>query len=138
MGEGLYYLDECVIGPALARGLVVLKDRHVDTILYALAPLLMRQGTVSTYKEALIWLRSLMIQLRHPPNLTVYVDAPLEVRLERIACRDRHLEEHRASEGSCRDLLAGSRHAAVGRASATCSVRARRYRWGIQIEYHRS
>lgn len=44
----LYYLDECVIGPALARGLVVLKDRHADTILYALEPLLMRQGTAST------------------------------------------------------------------------------------------
>lgn len=102
----LYYLDECVIGPALARGLVVLKDRHADTILYALAPLLTSQGKVSTNGEALAWLRSLMSQLRHPPDLTVYVDTPLETRLERIARRDRHLEEHRANEVSDADLAA--------------------------------
>lgn len=45
-----------------------------------------------------------MSQLRHPPDLTVYVDAPLEVRLERIARRDRHLDERRASDVSDKDL----------------------------------
>src|SRR5579875_3143650 len=36
----LYYLDERVIGPALTRGQVVLKDRHRDTILCMQVPAL--------------------------------------------------------------------------------------------------
>ncbi|UQS22866.1 thymidylate kinase [Amycolatopsis thermalba] len=100
----LYYQDERVIGPALARGQVVLKDRHQDTIFYTLVPTLVDGGAVLSDEHAMTWLRGLLSQLRYPPDLTVYVEAPLPVRLERIARRNRHLREHRANEVSDDDL----------------------------------
>lgn len=94
----LYYLDERVIGPALAQGKVVLKDRHRDTILYTLIPTLVSSGAVRNVERALTWLSVVMSELRRPPDLTVCVSAPLSVRLERIRQRTRHLMEDRANE----------------------------------------
>lgn len=105
----LYYLDECVIGPALARGQVVLKDRWLDTILYTLVPTLVDGGTMASDAHAAAWLRDLIAHVRHRPELTVYVEAPLSVRLERIARRDRHLREHRAKEVNDEDLAVFAR-----------------------------
>jgi len=96
----LYYLDERVIGPALSRGEVVLKDRHRDTIFYTLIPTLASSGAIANEERALTWLSVLCSELKHPPDLTVYVSAPLDVRLERIAQRERHLVEDRAHEVS--------------------------------------
>jgi len=98
----LYYFDECVIAPALQHS-VVLKDRHVDTILYTLAPTLTRSGAVGNEQQALTWLRGLCSELRHKPDLTVYVDAPLAVRRQRIERRRRHLAEARGNEISGED-----------------------------------
>lgn len=99
----LYYFDERVIGPALARGQIVLKDRHRDTIFYTLVPTLVTSGAIANEERALNWLSELCSELRHPPNLTVYVCAPLSIRLERIAQRRRHLAEDRAHEVSDED-----------------------------------
>ncbi len=55
-------------------------------------------------RRALTWLSVLCSELRYRPNLTVYVDAPLPVRLERIQQRQRHLREDRANEVSREDL----------------------------------
>lgn len=100
----LYYLDERVISPALDRGQVVLKDRHQNTIFYTLTPMLVNSGSVPDAEQALAWLHVLLGQLRHRPDLTVYVEAPLPIRLERIAGRERHLDEHRARDVSENDL----------------------------------
>lgn len=100
----LYYLDETVIGPALARGHIVLKDRHRDTNLYTLIPTLVGSGAIASTERALTWLSILMSELRHPPDLTIYVNTPLSVRLERIKQRQRHLAEHRANDVSEEDL----------------------------------
>jgi thymidylate kinase len=100
----LYYLDERVIGPALERGAVVLKDRHLDTIFSTLVPTLVRAGAVHDESRALTWLSIMLSELRHQPTVTVYVDAALEVRLKRLAARTRHLHEHRAREVSTDDL----------------------------------
>lgn len=96
----LYYLDEQVIGPALGRCEVILKDRHYDTVLYALVPILLDAGAIPSHDRALSWLRGLLSELRHRPDLTVYVDAPLDVRSQRIASRTRHLAESRAAQVS--------------------------------------
>jgi thymidylate kinase len=102
----LYYLDEQVIGPALAAGQVVLKDRHFDTIFYTLVPVLTEVGTARAQSRALAWLSALVSKLRHFPAATVLVDAPLEVRLDRIHWRTRHSPEpeHRAHDISGEDL----------------------------------
>lgn len=100
----LYYLDESVIGPALDRGQVVLKDRHTDTLLYTLTPMLVNSGGVPGDEQALAWLHALLGQIRHRSDLIVYVEVPLPIRVERITRRERHLHEHRASEVSEDDL----------------------------------
>jgi thymidylate kinase len=100
----LYYLDEAVISPALDADLVVLKDRHLDTVLYTLPPTLVRAGAVASEERAHTWLRAVLSELRHRPAVTVYVDAPLDVRLQRITHRTRHLSEARSAEVSAADL----------------------------------
>lgn len=102
MVADLYYLDERVIGPALARGDVVLKDRHLDTLLYTLVPILAAAGAIENEERAQTWLSILLSELRHRPAVTVYVEAPLHVRLERI--RSRELPEARAHDVSVADL----------------------------------
>jgi thymidylate kinase len=89
----LYYLDQKVIGPALDRGRIVLKDRHLDTILCALVPTLCDSGTLPDDATAMVWLRATLAQLTHRPDLTVYVDAPLDTRVRRIEARQRDLVE---------------------------------------------
>jgi thymidylate kinase len=55
-------------------------------------------GAFANDEDALAWLNGTLSALRHPPDLTVYVCAPLTVCLERIAKRTPHLAEHRANE----------------------------------------
>jgi thymidylate kinase len=100
----LHYLDARVIGPELVRGAVVLKDRHVDTVVYTLAPSLLAAGAFADPDAALAWLNALVAPLRFPPALTIYVDAPLEVRLRRIRARVRSLAEDRANQVSDQDI----------------------------------
>lgn len=100
----LYHLDHYVIGPALSWGAVVLKDRHRDTNLYTVAPTLLASGAMNNETTALNWLSSLNTQLTHAPNLTVYVDAPLRLRIERIRRRQRTLVEGRAQDVSNEDI----------------------------------
>lgn len=111
----LYYLDERVIGPALAAGQVVLKDRHYDTALYTLVPTLVDSGTVSDDETALIWLRQTLALLGRLPDLAVYVDAPLDVRVRRIEQRSRALVEANAKQVSAADLRVFARREAVAR-----------------------
>jgi thymidylate kinase len=100
----LYYLDEHAIGPALSSGLVVLKDRHIDTIFSTLIPTLAKHATFHSEARALIWLNALMSELQHRPDLTVYVDAPQETRLKRIRGRTRPVVEDRAHEVNREDI----------------------------------
>jgi thymidylate kinase len=111
----LYYLDERVIGPALRSGQVVLKDRHYDTVLYTLVPMLVDSGTVADQEMALGWLRNTLAPLRHPPDLTIYVDAPLDVRVRRIEQRRRALVEANARQVSAADIRVFARREAVAR-----------------------
>src|SRR5690606_34069943 len=100
----LYYQDEREIAPALEHDHIVLKDRHLDTILSTLTPTLVAAGAVRDESRALTWLSVLCSELRHRPALTVYVDAALPVRLERIQARQRYVREDRANEVSPEDL----------------------------------
>ena len=61
----LYYLDERVIGPALARDELVLKDRHYHTVLYTLTPTLVDADVFADENGALVWLRSLLTGITH-------------------------------------------------------------------------
>lgn len=99
----LYYLDEQVIGPALDSGLVVLKDRHRDTVLVTQAAALVAAGQFTKECRALQWLTVLLGQLRHQPTVTIYVDAPEAVRMRRIARRTQTFAEDRAAEVSAAD-----------------------------------
>lgn len=100
----LYYFDERVIGPALEAGAVVLKDRHLDTVISTLVPSLVQTGAIPTDVHALTWLSVLLGELRHPPDMTVYVDPPLDVRVARIRDRRQRRVEVRGNHVSDEDL----------------------------------
>ncbi len=100
----LYYFDERVIGPALDAGCIVLKDRHVGTVLSTLVPSLVTAAAIEHEVAALAWVSGLLAELRQVPAVTVYVDAPLDVRLDRMRQRTRHLTEDRAHDISPSDL----------------------------------
>lgn len=57
----LYYLNHHVIGPALSKGAVVLKDRHRDTHIYTVAPMLLAAGAMPDEGIAVAWLTSLNV-----------------------------------------------------------------------------
>ncbi|MGH3759881.1 dTMP kinase [Actinophytocola sp.] len=99
----LYYLDERVITPAIQAGYVVLKDRHLDTVFFTQAQFLM-QASERSPTRAMRWLSGLLSELRSPPAATVYVDAPLGVRLARIRKRPDRFGEDRAHQVSQEDL----------------------------------
>lgn len=63
----LYYLDKRVIAPAIQAGAVVLKDRHQDTAICALVPLLVAAHVVADDETAYAWLRGCLGLLRHRP-----------------------------------------------------------------------
>jgi thymidylate kinase len=111
----LYFLDARVIGPAAARGAIVVKDRHVDTVLYTLTPALLDAGVFADQEPALAWLQALFMPLQVPPSLTVYVDAPLQERLRRIGSRRRHLVEDRADQVNDDDLRVFEARDAIAR-----------------------
>lgn len=100
----LLYLDECVIAPAMEAGCIVLKDRHYATVLSTLVPTLATSGAIKGESRAFTWIGVLLSELRWRPAVTVYVDAPLDVRLERIRSRTKHLRESQAPQVSADDL----------------------------------
>jgi thymidylate kinase len=100
----LYYLDERVIRPACDAGYVVLKERHVDTIFSTQVPALVRPGLMKTASDVLAWLATVLNQLHYRPSVTVYVDATLDIRIERIKKRTSDFDEHRARKVSRDDL----------------------------------
>lgn len=100
----LYYLDERVIAPAIEAGYIVLKDRHIDTVFFTQVPVLAQADMKWSPTHVQAWLSVLMSELRYFPAVTVYVDAPLEVRLARIKRRQRHLAEHRVNQVTDEDL----------------------------------
>ncbi|SFB59123.1 Thymidylate kinase [Amycolatopsis marina] len=109
----LYYFDERVIGPALEAGNVVLKDRHLDTVISTLVPSLVQTGAIPTDVHALTWLSVLLGELRHPPTVTVYVDPPLDVRVARIRDRQQRRTEARGNHVSDEDFAVFAARARV-------------------------
>lgn len=93
--QSLYCLDEQEIGPALVRNAVVLADRHMDSLIYTLAPSLGRLAAYQSEARAAVSLGLLLSELRHKPTITIYVDASLPTRVQRIEALRRGLyREH--------------------------------------------
>jgi thymidylate kinase len=95
----LFYFDGALIAPVVAAGGVVLKERHVDTLLSHEGPVLTRRLGWSE-ERACEWLSSMFAPLQVRPTLTILVEAPL-------GHRERRLRERLRSAG-----------AAVGRSDA--------------------
>ena len=60
--QGLYRRDRDDIGPALERGGVVLAERHMDTLIYTVAPMLGQFPEFGTHERAVVWLGLLLSQ----------------------------------------------------------------------------
>lgn len=79
----LFYFDGALITPAVAAGAIVLKERHVDTLISFEAPVLVRQFGWSE-QQACEWLALVLRPLQTRPQLTILVDAPLSQRERRL------------------------------------------------------
>jgi thymidylate kinase len=79
----LFYFDGALIAPMAAAGGVVLKERHVDTLMSHECPVLTRQYGWSE-QMAYDWLSSVIEPLQVWPELTIMVEAPLGHRERRL------------------------------------------------------
>jgi thymidylate kinase len=72
----LFYFDGALIAPLVAAGAVVLKERHLDTLISHETPVLTRRYGWSE-QRAYDWLSSVLAPLQVRPNLTIMLEAPL-------------------------------------------------------------
>jgi thymidylate kinase len=82
----LFYFDGALIAPMVAAGGVVLKERHVDTLVSHECPVLTRRCGWSE-QRASDWLASVIEPLQVWPQLTIMVHAPLIHREQRLQDR---------------------------------------------------
>ena len=82
----LFYFDGALIAPMVAAGGLVLKERHVDTLMSHECPVISRRCRWSE-QQAYDWLTSVVEPLQVRPTLTIMVHAPLSHREQRL--RDR-------------------------------------------------
>src|SRR5205085_12533619 len=78
----LFYFDGALIAPMVAAGGVVLKERHIDTLMSHELPVLIKHGW--TEKRACKWLSSVIAPLQVRPQLTFIVEAPVGHRERRL------------------------------------------------------
>ncbi len=71
----LFYFDGALIAPMVAAGGIVLKERHLDTLIAHELPVLTRRFAWSEQK-ACEWLSSVFEPLQVRPNLTILVETP--------------------------------------------------------------
>ncbi len=80
----LYSQDELEIRPALQQGMVVIKERHIDSILACQLPKIVKDYPESDSEQVFQWLCHICGQLTEP-DLTVFLrvsDAELKRRIE--------------------------------------------------------
>lgn len=82
----LFFFDGALIAPMVAAGALVLKERHVDTLISHECPVIARRCGWSE-QRAYDWLTSVIEPLQIRPDLTIMVHAPLSHREQRL--RDR-------------------------------------------------
>jgi thymidylate kinase len=79
----LFYFDGALIAPVVAAGGVVLKERHLDTLISHEGPVLTaRLGWLEG--RACEWLSSMFAPMQVRPTLTILVEAPLRHRERRL------------------------------------------------------
>lgn len=79
----LFYFDGALIAPVAAAGGIVLKERHVDTLMSHECPVLTRRYGWSE-QMAYDWLSSVIEPLQVWPELTIMIEAPLGHRERRL------------------------------------------------------
>jgi len=85
----LFYFDGALIAPMVAAGGVVLKERHVDTLISHQGPFLTRRYGWSEDRVH-EWLASVVEPLQVRPTLTIMVEAPLSHRERRLRERSKN------------------------------------------------
>jgi len=102
IASDLYHFDRSVIARRHLEGIVVLKDRHLDSVVSCQGPELEALG-LST-RQALMWLEAILSQLSVLPAVTFLMEASESTRVQRIRSRERLLEEANSSTVSTEDL----------------------------------
>lgn len=98
------YLTEQIILPHLNSGKIVLKDRHIDSVIACQLPNLLAEYSLDK-EEAFSWFKHVISIAPVIPDLTVYLDVPLEERINRLGSRDsiyREAQGHTVSQEDIR------------------------------------
>jgi len=82
----LYSQDELDIRPAIEQGRVVLKERHVDSVLACQIPKIMNDYPLEEEKRLFKWLEQASANLLEP-NLTFFLQVKDEMLKDRIEAR---------------------------------------------------
>lgn len=88
----LYSQDEMEIQPALAKGKVVLKERHLDSIMACQIPKILEEYLDRDLNELLIWLKSGVSKLTKP-DLTCFLQVNDVTLRQRINGRNETVTE---------------------------------------------
>jgi dTMP kinase len=97
------YLTEHEIVPHLENGEIVLKDRHIDSVVACQLPILADEYRIPE-KDLLRWFENVVRIIPVMPDFTFYIDASLKTRIRRIRARDRQFVENRAKSVSREDI----------------------------------
>lgn len=97
------YLAEYVIIPNLNAGKLILKDRYIDSVIACQMPTVLDEYHFDE-KVLYEWFLNVVRIVPAMPDLTFFLDVPLEVRMQRLYTRERTIDEHRAHEISEDDI----------------------------------
>jgi len=88
----LYSQDEFEIKPALRQGKVVVKERHIDSILACQIPKIVEDYPGSDQHQLLKWLEDSSVQITKP-DLTFFLEVDEEILRKRIIGRGEAVSE---------------------------------------------
>ena len=84
--------DESEIKPAIHKGFLVLKERHVDSIFACQIPKIIDDYPASDVEQLFTWLAHASSMLTHP-NMTFFLDVGKELMVKRINARGEYVSK---------------------------------------------
>lgn len=92
IASDLYFQNEQEIMPALKKGNIVLKERHVDTLFACQIPKIKEDYPAYDYNELYGWIRQISNKL-YAPDMTFLLIVPEDVRIKRIEERGENVSD---------------------------------------------
>lgn len=86
IASDLYYQDESRIKPSIDKGMIVLKDRHLDSLIACQMPKVKTEYGESFYQKAFDWIKN-VTKMLYQPDLTIMLRLGCDTHIGRIIGR---------------------------------------------------